>query len=438
MTRFRNALCAMVLCALSGCIHMPPVPDMSGAVASPSLRGAEPSSATIPFLFDDNRIFVEVSFVRPDGSTRKALAFVNMGFGAFAVTKSLYRELNPGPGGKLRVQFGTMETAIDWDTVQPSEMANSIRINFNPFSKTPTAEDWSRGPGGEDEAFFSPLPVEAVIPSGLLQHFQVAFDYREKTMTLAAPGTLKPEGIAVPIHLNSKTGFVTLSANIDGVVYPLVIDNGGSYTVFHSTSRLLQAHPGWLRSVGAVGEANYLMMPIGPEANTPVARIPNATIGGLTLEEFGVAQTDMPGWLAGLVVDKFWNYYSEKAGEKVEGWIGGNVLKSYRLTIDYANHMTYWLQQAPADSRDLDQIGVTLMRINKKYMIGGIALKDGKPTVQGVAPGDTLIQVDQLKTDDATRGQVLTALHGKPGERRHLVLERNSKRIEVDAVITAF
>lgn len=316
MIRFRNALCAMALCALSSCIHTPPVPDMSVAVTFPSSKGAEPPSATVPFLLDDNRIFVEVSFVRPDGSTRKALAFVNMGFGAFAVTKGLFRELNPGPGGKLRMRFGTMETAIDWDTVQPSEMANSIRLNFNPFSKTPTAEDWSRGPGGEDEAFFSPLPVEAVIPSGLLQHFQVVFDYGAKTMTLAAPGTLKPEGVAVPFHLNGKTGFVTVRANIDGVVYPLVIDSGGSYTVFRSTARLREAHPDWLRSIGAIGEANYLMMPIGPEANTPVAKIPHAIVGGLTLDEVGVAQTDMSGWLAGFVVDKFWDYYSDKAGEK--------------------------------------------------------------------------------------------------------------------------
>ena len=90
MIRFRNALCAMALCALSSCIHTPPVPDMSGAVTFPSSKGAEPPSATVPFLLDDNRIFVEVSFVRPDGSTPTALAFVNMGFGAFAVTKGLF------------------------------------------------------------------------------------------------------------------------------------------------------------------------------------------------------------------------------------------------------------------------------------------------------------------------------------------------------------
>jgi hypothetical protein len=361
-----------------------------------------------------------------------------MGFGAVAVTKSLYRELNPGPGGKLHMKVGAMEIAVNWDAVQPSGMANSFRLNINPFSKTPTAEQWARGPGGDDEAFFSPLPVEAVIPPGLLQHFQVAFDYGAKTMTLAAPGTLKPEGVGVPIRVNRKTGFVTLDANIDGVVHPVVIDNGGSYTVFHSTAPLLDSHPDWLRSTGAIGEANYLMIPIGPEATTPVIKVPHAALGALTLDDVGVAQTDTPGWLAGFVGDIFWDYYSEKAGEKVDGWIGGNVLKSYRLTVDYPNRMTYWLRQAPTDTHDLDQVGVTLVRVNKKYAVGGIALKDGKPTVEGVEVGDTLIQVDQVMADGATRGQILTSLHGKPGERRHLLLERGGKRIEVDAIVTAF
>lgn len=71
-------------------------------------------------------------------------------------------------------------------------------------------------------------------------------------------------------------------------------------------------------------------------------------------------------------------------------------------------------------------------------MIGGIALKNGEPTVQGVEVGDTLVQVDRLKADDATRGQILAALHGEPGDQRHLVLERGGKRVEVDAVVTAF
>jgi hypothetical protein len=43
-----------------------------------------------------------------------------------------------------------------------------------------------------------------------------------------------------------------------------------------------------------------------------------------------------------------------------------------------------------------------------------------------------------LTADGATRGQILSALHGKPGERRHLVLDRGGKRIDVNATVTAF
>lgn len=65
MLRMKNVLCALALCVLAGCIQVPPVPDMSGGVA---LAPASPPSATMPFRLDDNRIFVEVTFIRPDGT----------------------------------------------------------------------------------------------------------------------------------------------------------------------------------------------------------------------------------------------------------------------------------------------------------------------------------------------------------------------------------
>jgi hypothetical protein len=101
--------------------------------------------------------------------------------------------------------------------------------------------------------FFSPLNVEAVISPGLLQYFQVVFDYGAKTMTLAAPGTLKPEGVAVPIRVNRRTGFATVDVAFDGGLHPLVIDNGG-YTGFFDAGPWITAHPDWLRGMGGVGE----------------------------------------------------------------------------------------------------------------------------------------------------------------------------------------
>jgi hypothetical protein len=37
------------------------------------------SSGTTPFVFDGNRVYAELTFVRPDGTRRTALAFVDLG-----------------------------------------------------------------------------------------------------------------------------------------------------------------------------------------------------------------------------------------------------------------------------------------------------------------------------------------------------------------------
>jgi C-terminal processing protease CtpA/Prc len=124
----------------------------------------------------------------------------------------------------------------------------------------------------------------------------------------------------------------------------------------------------------------------------------------------------------------------------VVGWLGGNVLKGFRVTIDFPRHMTYWERESDLDPHDLDQVGVTLERrdTEKGYFIAGIAEKDGKPTVEGIRVGDKLVQVDNVRLEDAARGAVFSALHGKPGTVRVLILERNGKQVTVSAKTSAF
>jgi hypothetical protein len=438
MRRLKNALGATLFCALTaGCIRTPPVPDMSSTVTSPA--GATRAPVTVPFTLDDNRVFVEVEFVRPDGTPRKALAFVNMGSGALVLSNALFRELKPALGRPLVLKIGAMQIAMDGSTVQPETMANAFRINLNPFSAAATAEQGAQGEGGVMAGFAAPLPVEAVLPPGLLQHFTVVFDYGARTMTLASPGTLqRPQGVAVPIRVNPKTGFATLDMTVDGTLYPVALDDGGSYTVLRSASRILAAHPGWLRSTGGVGEANYLMDPAGADASALVLKLPHAALGGLSLDGMGIVAPNVPGMLGSVIEPVFWDWYSAKSGETVMGWLAGNVLKSFRLTVDYPNRMSYWLQEAPLDTDDLDTVGITLGRWKGAVTIAAIAQKNGAATVGGVMPGDKLLKIDGADTGAMTRGQLLAALHGKPGDVKHLTLEREGKPVEVDAKVTAF
>ncbi|HEX4295777.1 MAG TPA: PDZ domain-containing protein [Rhizomicrobium sp.] len=318
-------------------------------------------------------------------------------------------------------------------------MANAFTLALNPLRKRQTATDAAKGPGGSLAGLTAPMTVEAVIPPGLLQNFQTVFDYGAKTLTLAAPGTLTPQGVAVPIRVNPLTGFAMLDVDVDGKAYPTVIDNGGSYSAMRAsaTSEWTARHPAWLRSEGGVGESN-LAMDGGVDVGVPVVKAQPAALGPLKLDELGVVTPGMSGAMGFVIGRTFRNYYSGKAGEEVNGWIGGNVMKSFRVTLDYPNRMSYWLQEVPLDTRDLDQVGITLVRWNGMTAIAGIAKKNGADAVAGAMPGDQIVSIDGRPTAAMTRGELLDALHGTPGEHRRLTLKRKGETVELDVPVTAF
>jgi hypothetical protein len=415
----------MLFCALAGCVHLPPVADFAAAVT------ATGGAATLPIILDDNRVFVEVTFLKPDGTPRKALAFVNQGQGGLVLSNALFRELDPR--GALRMRFGTLDIAVDAAAVQPESVANNLSIEILPsFGSRPGMQDAAKAPGGDIASFAAPMPVEAIIPPGLLQHFVVTFDYGAKTMTLAQAGGPTPDGVAVPIRVNPRTGLAMLDVTIDGAKHAFVIDNGGSYSAIRDADPLLQAHPDWLRATGGIGPANLVMQ--ASDVGVPVVKVPRVTAGALTLDDVGLIE--MGGGIAGSLF--FDRIYSAKAGEPVDGWLGGNVLKRYRLTIDYPARMTYWQEQAPPDAHELDRVGLVLARSNAETTVAGIAQKNGADTVRGVEPGDRLLAIDGADTRAMTRGQLHDALRGKPNERKRLMLERDGKRFDLDVQVTAF
>jgi hypothetical protein len=169
------------------------------------------------------------------------------------------------------------------------------------------------------------------------------------------------------------------------------------------------------------------------------------SLGTVRLREVGVFGTGpiLGRFVDSLVGDLFWDNWRKSAAGPVIGWLGGNVLKNFKLTIDYPNRITYWQRQAEPDIHDFDQVGLTLVRSADRYFIGGIVRKPNQggadsSTVQGVEIGDELIAVGGLAVRGAAKDTILSALHGKPGERRMIVIERGGARHEIDALVTGF
>jgi hypothetical protein len=159
----------------------------------------------------------------------------------------------------------------------------------------------------------------------------------------------------------------------------------------------------------------------------------------LSVKNIGVLGTaPVLGALDGLVGDLFWDNWQKSATRPVVGWLGGNVLGSFELTIDYPSRMSYWRAQSASDPHDLDQIGVTLVRREARYFIGGLIRPSrpaSDPALVEIASGDELVGVGSLDARGAGKAAVLAALAGKPGETRLLRLQREGRVFETTATI---
>src|SRR5215471_2567257 len=380
-------------------------------------------SGIVPFIFDDNRVFAELNFVRPNGTLRKALALVDLGTPTLVLDKKLHEELQAGQGKPVILRVGDLEIKVDSSAVE-----TDTGLGF-------TGRDGKRA-----------LPVEAVLSGSVLTNYQAVVDYAKRTLTVAQSNTLKNMGDAVPCRVNEKTGMISITGEIDGRPYALAIDTGSAYSWVREdmAAQWTKAHPEWKRGKGAVGEANMQTGTDGAEVRATILRLPEIKIGSLSLKQIGAlgiapeAPPIPPAPGQSKIEGNFFDWYSRKAPEPVIGWLGGNVLRGFRLMIDFPRRMTYWERVSDLDPHDLDQVGVTLEKRNSGYFIAGIAQKHGQPTVDAVRVGDRLIQVDDLQLSDATRGAIFAALHGKPGSVRTLVVERDGKRLNVTEKITAF
>jgi hypothetical protein len=391
---------------------------LAGLALNPAFASARcfaqngPSAGTTPFVLDGNRMYAELDFVRPDGSVHRALAFVDMGSPSMTLRESLFEELRLDQGQPLSFRVGNFLVAVP-----RADVTNERR------------EPRLMGPE---------LKVEAMLPAGILKRYRITIDYQQRTLTFARSATTPPQGVAIPFQINDTTGLISVSALIGGTAFAIAIDNGSAFTWMRrsSVSALVASHPVWTRGVGAVGPSNMMMSGDGTEKSGTLLRIPEISIGPLMLRDVGVLAAG-PSRIFPGNLDLF-DWYSKKNAGPVIGWIGGNVLKNFRLTIDYPNRMSYWLRQSEADVHELDQVGITLRFERGAYVVAAIATKNGKPTVDGVLLGDTLIRIGELDVTTATLGAIYDALHGAPGDMRSLVLDRNGTHIVVTAAVTAF
>ena len=396
------------------------------ALGPPTARASgEVKSATVPFILDHNRMLVDAVIDRSDGTSRKIRLWVDTGNPEFFMTEELARDL------------GIDLTAADNEaggTFQSLEVPapEGIRIGGMPLDFTGVASRVMFQP----RWLFDTMHNDANLPATVLKKYRVAFDYPARELTIVEPGTTTPRGTKAPASVHRETGIVQIDAVVDGDSVSFALDNGASYSYTSAdyVERMIERHPDWPRCRGAIGCANiWGWWP--QEQEWPVVRVPAIEWGSVRLTDVGLA--GLPNFFPN--GSRVGDWYSQKTARPVVGFLGPNALAGYRVEIDYAGSAVYFEKKAETGKHDMDLVGLTIrLGAGGVYEVLGSATAERASSVEGVKPGDRLIQIDGLETKGATMGAVVDALRGTPGDIRVLILERDGERLKVEAKVQRF
>jgi hypothetical protein len=382
-------------------------------------------SVTAPITLDHNRMLVNAEIQRKDGTWRPVLLWIDTGNPDFMISPSLARDLG--------IDLSAAEDSTGKISARSLDVSppDSVRIGDLPLNFT----DVNSAVLFEPSWLFNTVHCEANLPSTVLRHYQVVFDYPRKELTLAEPGALSPRGVKVPASVDTPTGIVQIDATIDGSSYSFALDNGASYSFVSDTvlRNLMDDHATWPRTTGAVGCANiWGWWPQEPA--WPMVRVPEIDWSGAKLKD--IVLVGLPDFFGGHSLGE---WYSQKTARRVDGFLGPNAFKAFRIQIDFQDDAVYFEQGAEFDAQDLDIVGLTLQpQRDSGYLVIGVAEKDGKTTAPGIQPGDILVQIGDLKIKGATMGTVVDALRGAPGDVRTLTLERDGKQFTTQATVEHF
>jgi hypothetical protein len=127
--------------------------------------------------------------------------------------------------------------------------------------------------------------------------------------------------------------------------------------------------------------------------------------------------------------------HAPAAGD-VAGELGGNVLKSFRIDIDYANGVAYFDKATGADADQLDMVGLIVRpEADGSYSVGSDIDVTGDAAKSAIAVNDHLIAIDGTSVANMTMGQVIQALSGAPGQTKELLLSHGENTYSVKAVV---
>ena len=381
------------------------IPMSAGAVPAAGSAHIGAHKVTVPLHFEEHRPYAELTLTGPSGKPVRALFWLDTGGGAVILSGPLAARLGLKASAKTFKTEGNVISPTAVPQIQIAGMALQLKHPnaFLVVGKKPTLE----GTG-----------AEGAFPLRALRDYQVVLDYPHARLTIAEPGTLRPEGRRMVARF-SQNGFIAVSAKVGGKSYGFLLDSGAQYCMVSQVELAAwqKQHPHWAHVTGAYGPANMMVGPV--EASFRMLRMGVLKWGPFTLKNIGTVSRP---------TGNYERMMSRLAGRPVIGSIGGNVLRQFRVDIDYPDGRLYLKREGARGGTPLDMVGIMLEPFDRGYGVVGVAKNE--PTLK---KGDELLGIGDTPISGLTIAEIMHKLAGNPGAIRKLTIERNHRTLRVNA-----
>lgn len=361
-------------------------------------------SVTVPLYLERDQPYIDIEVTGNNAKSSRAQFLVDTGGGGFLIPEGLAHELDiQFTRENLEHEGGSRFLPI----AAPRAFVGKMPLDLE-HAEVLVALGRSKG----------------LFPGHVLSRYCVVFDYPQQQFTLATPNSFAFQGPSVLTPVHARSGFPRIEVAIDGQIYCMLLDTGASCTMISLDllERWGVQHPDWPRALGAVGVAN---MGGFVDDDAFMLRIPELKLGPYLLE--GVCAVSRPK-------GTFEQQMAQWMAEPIIGALGNNVLKHFRMEIDYASGKTYFEQHTQPDQHDMDMVGLTVRpQSDGRYLITSLSNQNDPLVLRSMRVGDELLQVDGQDVHGLSLATVIDALRGEPGLIHTLLVGRDGQRLLVQA-----
>ncbi|NBB91976.1 MAG: hypothetical protein GVY32_02265 [Gammaproteobacteria bacterium] len=286
-------------------------PALAAAPDEPAAR------TTVELIIEDGRPMVDVTIATSDDRRETARLLVDTGGGAFIIPESTARSLG--------IEWGETFLGDGREFARPKAMP---RAYLGDLELPLEPQRVLIGIGQEQDS----EGAMGLFPGHILAQHHVIFDYPGRTLTLAAPGSVEPEGEAFAMPVSQPMGFPRTEITVAGETWGMLLDTGPPATIISQAvmDEWQAARPEWEHHEGAAGLGEALARAGGHVLETMV--LENVEWAGVTLDEF-TAAAQREG--------VFEQYMSRMMTAPIVGALGSNAFMDLRLELDYQAETLY-------------------------------------------------------------------------------------------------